>query len=81
MNQTKPLRVPLFTYRHRIFVSLSLSWDPNVEDYYYYNSKSGESQWKHPLDEVYRQKVVQAKMDMKPPAKLVNNLMYFISLF
>ena len=57
------------------------SWDETVGDYYYFESDTGRSQWSHPLDEVYRTKVQEARespaedgadMDLMrpPPGKL-----------
>lgn len=33
------------------------SWSECHGDYYYFNFQTGDSQWEHPLDEIYRQKV------------------------
>ena len=35
--------------------------DDTIGDYYYFNTNSGETQWAHPLDEIYRQKVIVAR--------------------
>ena len=32
-----------------------------VGDFYYFNFDTGISQWQHPLDEIYRQKVIQCR--------------------
>ena len=37
------------------------SLDDTIGDYYYFNVNSGETQWAHPLDEIYRQKVILAR--------------------
>jgi hypothetical protein len=36
---------------------VSCSWDETIGDYYYFNVECGETQWNHPLDQIYRQKV------------------------
>ena len=42
-------------------VFLLCSWDETIGDYYYFNSDSGQTQWAHPLDEIYKQKVTLAR--------------------
>ena len=42
---------------HLCFCSL----DETLGDYYYFNFETGETQWDHPLDRVYRQKVIEAR--------------------
>ena len=37
------------------------SWDETIGDYYYFNSDTGSTQWAHPLDEIYKQKVTLAR--------------------
>ena len=37
------------------------SWDETIGDYYYFNSDTGDTQWAHPLDEIYKQKVTLAR--------------------
>ena len=37
------------------------SLDDTIGDYYYFNVDTGETQWAHPLDEIYRQKVILAR--------------------
>ena len=39
--------------------------DDTIGDYYYFNVNSGETQWAHPLDEIYRQKVIVAREGSK----------------
>ena len=39
----------------------NFSWDETIGDYYYFNSDTGDTQWAHPLDEIYRQKVDLAR--------------------
>ena len=40
---------------------LLCSWDETIGDYYYFNSDTGDTQWAHPLDEIYKQKVTLAR--------------------
>ena len=37
------------------------SWDETIGDYYYFNSDTGDTQWAHPLDQIYKQKVSIAR--------------------
>ena len=37
------------------------SLDDTIGDYYYFNVNTGETQWAHPLDEIYKQKVIVAR--------------------
>ena len=39
----------------------SSSFDEDVGDCYYFNFETGQTQWEHPLDEVYQQKVILAR--------------------
>ena len=41
---------------------LSFSLDETLGDYYYFNFETGETQWNHPLDKIFREKVVQARL-------------------
>ena len=47
---------PLFYY---------CSLDDTIGDYYYFNINSGETQWAHPLDEIYKQKVILARQEFE----------------
>ena len=35
--------------------------DEALGDYYYFNFETGETQWSHPLDDIYREKVIQTR--------------------
>ena len=37
------------------------SLDEALGDYYYFNFETGETQWSHPLDDIYREKVIQTR--------------------
>lgn len=41
---------------------LSFSLDETLGDYYYFNFETGETQWNHPLDRIFREKVIQARL-------------------
>ena len=41
--------------------AILFSLDDTIGDYYYFNVENGETQWAHPLDEIYRQKVKLAR--------------------
>jgi centrosomal protein CEP164 len=51
--------------RAGLVAALPENWIPckveETEDYFYFNKQSGESIWDHPLDDVYRQLVVEAR--------------------
>ena len=49
----------MYTY----FFNCSL--DETIGDYYYFNVNSGETQWAHPLDEIYKQKVTLARQQFE----------------
>ena len=36
--------------------------DETLGDYYYFNFETGETQWNHPLDRIFREKVIQARL-------------------
>ena len=36
--------------------------DETLGDYYYFNFETGETQWNHPLDKIFREKVIQARL-------------------
>ncbi|XP_040568641.1 uncharacterized protein Cep164 [Lepeophtheirus salmonis] len=36
-------------------------WDDTIQDFYYFNFETGETQWTHPFDEIYKKKVIQAR--------------------
>ena len=38
------------------------SLDETLGDYYYFNIETGETQWDHPLDKIFREKVIQARL-------------------
>ena len=40
---------------------LSFSLDETLGDYYYFNFETGETQWNHPLDKIFCEKVIQAR--------------------
>ena len=44
-----------------ILVFFLCSLDDTIGDYYYFNVNTGETQWAHPLDEIYKQKVIVAR--------------------
>ena len=50
-----------FTYEFMKKHLLFSSWDETINDFYYFNVETGETQWCHPLDDIYRQKVVLAR--------------------
>ena len=51
------------------------SWDETIGDYYYFNSDTGDTQWAHPLDEIYKQKVTLAREQFNnSEAKNQNNV-------
>ena len=37
------------------------SLDETLGDYYYFNFETGETQWNHPLDKVYCEKIIEAR--------------------
>ena len=37
------------------------SLDETLGDYYYFNFETGETQWNHPLDKIFREKVIEAR--------------------
>ncbi|TRY71793.1 hypothetical protein TCAL_01052 [Tigriopus californicus] len=39
----------------------SCSWDETKDDFYYFNFESGHSQWEHPLDAIFLEKVTEAR--------------------
>ena len=45
--------------------SFTSSWDETINDFYYFNVETGETQWCHPLDDLYRQKVVLARQGLQ----------------
>ena len=49
------------TYLLLTLLDFFCSWDETIGDYYYFNSDTGETQWAHPLDEIYKQKVTLAR--------------------
>ena len=49
------------TYLLLTLLDFFCSWDETIGDYYYFNSDSGQTQWAHPLDEIYKQKVTLAR--------------------
>ena len=40
---------------------MNFSLDEALGDYYYFNFETGETQWSHPLDDIYREKVIQTR--------------------
>jgi hypothetical protein len=42
--------------KHWVFCQVN-----GTDDYFYFNKKSGESRWDHPLDDFYKQVVVEAR--------------------
>ena len=36
--------------------------DETLGDYYYFNFETGETQWNHPLDKIFREKVIEARL-------------------
>lgn len=58
-----------------LLAPLPVGWKPcrdlTKDQWYYHNSVNNRSQWEHPLNEVYREKVAEARKKMnakKPPA-------------
>ena len=47
----------LFHYHFHSHFSL----DETLGDYYYFNFETGETQWNHPLDKIFREKVIEAR--------------------
>lgn len=39
------------------------SYDASLDRYYYYNAESGVSQWEHPLDSKYKEKVRRGRSE------------------
>lgn len=37
------------------------SWDETKQDFYYFNFESGQSQWEHPLDAIFLERVAEAR--------------------
>ena len=37
--------------------------DETLGDYYYFNFETGETQWSHPLDKIYCEKVIKARIN------------------
>ena len=51
----------VLTYLLLTLLDFFCSWDETIGDYYYFNSDTGSTQWAHPLDEIYKQKVTLAR--------------------
>ena len=51
----------VLTYLLLTLLDFFCSWDETIGDYYYFNSDTGDTQWAHPLDEIYKQKVTLAR--------------------
>ena len=49
---------PVSSWNVTVFFSL----DETLGDYYYFNFETGETQWNHPLDKIFREKVIQARL-------------------
>jgi centrosomal protein CEP164 len=43
--------------------NLFSSYDEKLESWYYFNFRSGESRWEHPLDDVYRNLVRKVRSE------------------
>ena len=56
---------------------LACSWSEVHGDYYYFNFHTGASQWDHPLDEVYRQKVTFARQQQEQQQRQKSSRLLF----
>ena len=64
-----------YTYLLLTLLDFFCSWDETIGDYYYFNSDTGDTQWAHPLDEIYKQKVTLAREQFNnTEAKNQNNI-------
>ena len=43
---------------------IQYSLDETLGDYYYFNFETGETQWSHPLDKIYCQRVIDARKNL-----------------
>ena len=65
----------VLTYLLLTLLDFFCSWDETIGDYYYFNSDTGSTQWAHPLDEIYKQKVTLAREQFNnTEAKNQNNI-------
>ena len=64
MKESRPLShasLNLFGFLILFLFFFLCSLDDTIGDYYYFNVNTGETQWAHPLDEIYKQKVIVAR--------------------
>lgn len=65
--------------KRNIYVIKSyFSWDETINDFYYFNIETGETQWCHPLDDLFKQKVIIARQGGPvPDSKTTENQVGF----
>jgi hypothetical protein len=58
--------------------NLHSSYDEELESWYYFNFRSGESRWEHPLDDMYRNLVRRARSESISSAGTFYNVFYLL---
>ena len=61
-----------FIENHSAFLCLFFSLDETLGDYYYFNFETGETQWSHPLDKIYCEKVIEIRTNSSKQEDISN---------
>jgi len=64
MCSVDPTNHQCILMQSRSFPTLCCSLDTNRNSWYYFNEETLTSQWEHPLNAVYREKVAEARMNL-----------------
>ena len=61
-----------FLYNLQSIIYLCSSLDETLGDYYYFNFETGETQWSHPLDKIYCEKVIEIRTNFSKQEDIGN---------
>ena len=62
-----------FVENHSVLFYLFFSLDETLGDYYYFNFETGETQWSHPLDKIYCEKVIEIRTNCSKQEDISND--------